>query len=242
MIDIQIFDSLDELSREAARRFVSIANDAIKERGRFSVSLSGGNTPLMLYKLLAGEFADQIDWSKVGFFIGDERNVPTNSSRSNFRSVNETLLKPLGIKDSSIIHWETDHGDRIMIVCEFETMLRDYFEGSPEFDLILLGLGDDGHTASLFPNTKALDENTRFVASNDVEKLDEMRFTLTYPAINNARNIIFLVSGADKAEAAAEVFGSGRVSSQLPAAFVQPIHGSLTVLIDRPAASGLAVE
>jgi 6-phosphogluconolactonase len=242
MIDIQIFDSLQDLSREAARRFISLANDAIKVRGKFAVSLSGGNTPMTLYKLLAGEFADQLDWSKVVFFIGDERNVPTNNSRSNFRSVNETLFKPLGINDSSIFHWETDHGDKIMIVCEFETMLRDYFEGSPEFDLILLGLGDDGHTASLFPDTAALGEKTRFVSANDVKKLDEMRFTLTFPAINNARNVIFLVSGAGKADAAADVFGTDRVSSQLPAAFVQPVNGTLSVLIDHAAAAGLTVK
>jgi len=242
MIDIEVFESLKELSREAAERFVSIADAAIRERGKFSVSLSGGNTPVTLYKLLADEFADQIDWSKVGFFVGDERNVPTDNGRSNFRTIKETLLEPLGIKDSSIFHWETDHGYKIMIVCEFETMLLDYFEGSPEFDLILLGLGDDGHTASLFPDTMALEENTRFVAANDVEKLNEMRFTLTYPAINNAHNVIFLVSGAGKADAAAEVFGTDRVSSKLPAAFVQPINGSLSVLIDRAAAAGLTIE
>ncbi len=242
MIDIEVFDSLEELSREAAERFISIANAAIADRGKFSVSLSGGSTPVTLYELLANEFSDRVDWTKVGFFIGDERNVPTDNERSNFRMINEILLKPLCVEKSSIFHWETDHADKIMIVCEFETMLMDYFEGSPKFDLILLGLGDDGHTASLFPGSEALSEKHRFVAANDVEKLHESRFTLTFPAINNARNIIFLVSGAEKAEVAAEVFGPDRVSSELPAAFVQPVNGTLSALLDTAAAADLAVE
>jgi len=242
MIDIQIFDSLEDLSREAARRFIDIGNAAIKEHGEFSVSLSGGKTPATLYKLLAGEFADKLAWSKVVFFVGDERNVPANNDRSNFRSINETLLKPLEIKDSSIIHWETDHGEKTKIVSEFETMLLDHFEGSPRFDLILLGLGEDGHTASLFPGSEVLDETGRFAAASYIEKLDETRFTLTFPAINNANNIIFLVSGAEKASAAAEAFGTDRVSCQLPAAFVQPINGSLSVLIDQAAAADLTAQ
>ncbi len=237
MIDIEVFKTLEELSRDAARRFIDIGNAAIKERDKFSVSLSGGSTPVTLYSLLANEFADQIDWSKVTFFIGDERNVPLDNDRSNFRSINETLFEPLGIKALSIIHWDTDLGDKTKTICEFETMMLDHFEGPPNFDLILLGLGDDGHTASLFPHSEALEETDRFVAAATVEKSDETRFTLTFPAINLARNIIFLVAGAGKAEAAAEVFGPDRNSSDLPAARVDPEAGTLTVLLDAEAAA-----
>ncbi len=240
-MEIEVFETPDELSRDAARRFVAIMTDAIEKRGRFSVSLSGGNTPMTLYEILAKEFADAVDWAKTAFFIGDERNVPLTDDRSNYRNIKDALLDPLGITQDRIFHWNTDLGDRPMVVSEFETMLLDHFEGPPRFDLMLLGLGEDGHTASLFPGSDALREDRRFAAYGTAADPDETRFTLTFPAINNSRNIIFLVSGDGKTSAAAEVFGPAREVSDLPAARVSTVDGELLVLIDKAAAAGLSL-
>jgi 6-phosphogluconolactonase len=240
-MEIEVFQTLDELSRDAARRFVAVAGDAIETRGRFSVSLSGGNTPMKLYELLADEFSDAVDWNSVAFFIGDERNVPLDDGQSNYRNIKAALFDPLGISPTNIFHWDTDLGERSMITSEFETMILDYFEGPPRFDLTLLGLGEDGHTASLFPGSDALKEDRRFVAYGAAADPDETRFTLTFPAINNSRNIIFLVAGEGKTTAAAEVFGPERELSALPAARIQPTDGTLTVLIDDAAAAGLGI-
>lgn len=238
-MEIEVFETLDELSRDAARRFVAIMTDAVEQRGRFSVSLSGGNTPMTLYELLAEEFPDAVDWNKAAFFIGDERNVSSDDDRSNYGNIKNALFDPLEIPKANRFHWNTDLGERPMIVSEFETMMLDHFEGPPRFDLTLLGLGEDGHTASLFPGSDALDEDRRFAAYGTAADPDETRFTLTFPAINSSRNIIFLVAGEAKSTAAAEVFGPEREVSLLPAARVSPADGELTVLIDAAAAAGL---
>lgn len=240
-MEIEVFPTLDDLSRDAARRFVAIAQDSIEQRGGFSVSLSGGNTPMTLYEILAEEFADTIDRNKTAFFIGDERNVPPDDDRSNFGNIKNALFDPLKIPQANRFHWNTSLGERPMIVSEFETMVLDHFEGPPRFDLMLLGLGEDGHTASLFPNSEALDEDRRVAAYGTGADPDETRFTLTFPAINNSRNIIFLVAGEGKSAAAAEVFGSERELSPLPAARVAPTDGELVVLIDAAAAAGMSL-
>lgn len=231
-----------ELSRYAAEFFVSTANRAIDDGGRFTVSLSGGSTPKALYGLLASdEFADQIEWPKVFFFFGDERFVPADSSDSNFRMVNESLFRPLRVAEQNIFRWKTEFDNPDDAAADYETRIIDFFglaSGEfPIFDLMLLGLGDDGHTASLFPGTRALSVTDRIAVANCVEKLDAFRLTMTFPVINNSSVAAFLVSGESKADVLARIIDEQ--ATDLPAAQVRPTSGDLHWLIDTSAASNL---
>lgn len=235
---IKIFDDAERLNQFAAEKFVSIANQAIETNGSFAVALAGGSTPKSLYRLLASdEFKNKIDWSKVFFFFGDERNVAPDDAESNFRMANENLFSPMQIAEENIFRWRTELEDARLIAEEYEKTLSKFFKtGFPNFDLILLGMGGDGHTASLFPFTEALNETERIAVANPVEKLDTIRFTLTFPVINNARNVIFLVKGADKAETLQAVLHGEFQPEKYPAQSVKPIAGNLFWLVDREAA------
>jgi len=237
---IQVAKTLDELSVAAADRITDIAKDAIEKRDTFSVSLAGGSTPKSLYSLLASEkYRTLLDWSKGTFFFGDERNVPPDSLESNYRMAHETLLGPLKIDPHRIHRWRTDFQDIEKTVSEYETRLREFFDGStPGFDLMLLGLGTDAHTASLFPHTAALQETEKFAVANWVEKLNDHRFTITFPVINNAANLIFLVSGGDKADAVASVI-EGPLRPDKPAQKVNSENGNLYWFLDEEAAAQL---
>lgn len=245
------FSNLQELNHFAAEKFIEIGNRAIEENGRFSVALAGGSTPKSLYQLLTtDEFKNQIDWRKAFFFFGDERNVPHDSEESNFRMANESLLKPLQIPLENIFHWKTELENAEETAKQYAETLEKFFDlrekppadagGSdqmfPRFDLILLGMGDDGHTASLFPFTEALNENEKIAVQNWVEKLNSMRLTLTFPVINNASNVIFLVSGAGKAETLRTVLQGDFQPAKYPAQNVKLSNGELLWLIDEPAA------
>jgi len=235
---IKIFDDAEHLNRFAAEKFVEIANEAIANNGSFAVALAGGSTPKSLYRLLAGkEFKNKIDWSKVFFFFGDERNVAPDNAESNFRMAYANLFSPLQIAEENIFRWQTELEDARLIAQEYEKTLSGFFKTRfPQFDLFLLGMGDDGHTASLFPFTQALNETERIAVANPVEKLDTIRFTLTFPVINNARNVVFLVKGADKAETLRAVLRGEFQPEKYPAQNVEPIDGNLFWLIDREAA------
>lgn len=239
---IKVFDSIEKLNRSAAEKIVEIAKQSIEERGRFTIALAGGSTPKSLYRLLAGdEFKNKIDWSKVYFFFGDERNVLPDDADSNFRMANENLLAALQIGDENIFRWNTEAKDVEIIVEDYETVLSVFFELDekkqfPRFDLILLGMGDDGHTASLFPYTKALNETVKIAVANPVEKLDTTRLTLTFPVINNARNVMFLVKGADKAETLKTVLEDEYQPEKYPAQAVKPVDGALFWLVEKEAA------
>ena len=251
---VKVFKDKDDLNNFAAKRFVEIANESIENRDCFTVSLAGGSTPKSLYQLLASEkFRDKVDWTKVFFFFGDERNVLPNESESNFRMANENLFEPLQIVDKNIFRWQTEIGNAEKIAESYEETLRSFFGGennppataggSDRFDLILLGMGADGHTASLFPYTEAVrtacgsGRVSRIAVANYVEKLQTTRLTLTFPFINNAENVIFLVAGEEKAETLRDVLEGEYQPEKLPSQSVQPRDGNLLWLVDEKTAS-----
>jgi 6-phosphogluconolactonase len=232
---VLIKNNLDELGDAAAGLFVAIAIESIAMRGKFSVALAGGATPRALYSLLGSDkYKKKVNWSKVTFFFGDERNVPADADDSNYRMANETLLAPLGINAKKVHRWKTEL-EPTESAADYETRLR----ANGPLDLVLLGLGSDAHTASLFPQTKALNEKEKLAVANWVEKLDDHRLTLTFPAINAAQDVMFLVSGKEKADAVAGVLEGESRPDDLPAQRVKPTSGNLFWLFDVAAASGL---
>lgn len=236
-----IFDSASEVARAAADRFVEIARAAIDARGRFGVALAGGSTPKRAYELLASdEYKDKLDWSKVHIFFGDERCVPPDDAESNYRMANEAMLSRLPIPQQNI-HRMQGMGDAVANARLYEDELRTYFNDAswPSFDLVFLGMGDDGHTASLFPGSPALSEQQAWTAANWVEKLKAYRITLTAPAINHAAHVIFLVTGENKAERLAEVLSDNLEPQRLPAQLISPVSGSLEWFVDKAASASL---
>lgn len=235
-----VYDDYEALSRAAADLFLRQANEAIKDRGRFSVALSGGHTPERIYELLAGPpFNELLDWGRVHVFWGDERCVPPDDPRSNARMAREKLLDhvpvppgqvhPIACADSA------EDGAR-----SYESLLRSFFDGGPKsFDLVLSGLGSDGHTASLFPGTAAVLEKDRWVTEIYSEKDGIYRVTLTAPILNRALVLAFIASGASKAEVLREVLTQRPESERFPARLIEPdCHGGkLYWLVDRNAAS-----
>ncbi len=238
---IKIFLNLEELNVFAAKKFIAAGRAAIEQNGKFIVALAGGSTPKSLYTLLASEnFRSQIDWQKVFFFFSDERNVSSDSEESNFRMANENILKPLQILPANIFRWRTELGDTAKIAETYEKSIVEFFglaeNEFPRFDLILLGMGEDGHTASLFPFSKALRENGKIAAVNFVEKFASTRLTFTFPTINNALNVIFLIGGANKAKVLREVLEGESQPEKFPSQSVNPKDGNLFWLIDASAA------
>lgn len=229
--------SLEELFNSAAEKFVEISQDSIAKRGQFTVALSGGSTPKKLFALLTEElFRSQVEWRKIQFFFGDERNVSIDSDESNFRMANEALFSKVEIPKENIHRFLTEKGEAKTVAKEMEREIREVFglkeNEFPRFDLILLGMGNDGHTASLFPETEALKEDTRIVTENYVAKFDTFRLTFTFPTINNARNVIFLISGQEKAETLREVLHGEFQPEKLPSQAVKPVNGNLLFLTD----------
>lgn len=248
------------LARDAAQRFVVLAQKSIAARERFAVALSGGLTPRDLYARLATpEFSVQVDWTRVHFFWGDERAVPPDHPDSNYRMAYEALLSRVNPPARNVhrILAEQKPADAARA---YEETLREFFgrgstrinadkEMNPRasasirvrnFDLILLGLGANGHTASLFPHTQVLHETTRWVAAEYIEEIKMDRITLTAPAINAAENVLFLVAGADKAATVRAVLRGAYRPDDLPAQLIQPTSGHVVWLLDREAASQLS--
>lgn len=235
---LRVLEDPAALAAAAAREFAARAAHAVRARGRFAVALAGGSTPKAAYELLATEHAGGVDWRRVHFFFGDERPVPPDHPDSNYRMAREALLSRVPAGSVHRMRGELPPGEAAR---RYEEELRGFFAGErvPRFDLILLGLGEDGHTASLFPHTEALDETTRLAAANPVPELGTTRITLTLPVINAARAVIFLVSGGGKAEALRAVLGGpagGEDPRRYPAGLVRP-GGELLWLVDRPAAA-----
>ncbi len=229
----------DDLAREASLRFVETAQAAIAAHGAFSVALSGGSTPRAMYtRLAARPLRDRLDWSRVQVFFSDERFVPPDSPESNFHTAKVNLFDHVPIPEEHIHAYKTVDVSPEEAALQYEQriqrVLKAEVEGVPNFDLILLGMGPDGHTASLFPDTEALRVQDRFVAANHVPKLDAWRLTFTYPMINAGRIVMFLVQGDDKKERVREVLGG---ASPLPAAGVQPSDGRLVWLLDAAASA-----
>ena len=242
MPEIEILPTLDAVGRRAADQFSGLAEHAIRKRGRFVVALSGGSTPKPMNVLLATEpLARRIDWSKVFVFWSDDRCVSPDNPESNYRMARETLLSRVSIPDGNIHRiqgeYSPEHAART-----YEDELHDFFgaQALPRFDLILLGLGDDGHTASLFPGTPGVRENRRWAVAvkHDSPPLPLVdRVTFTPPIINAAANVTFLVSGGGKAERLYQVLHEPYNPDRLPAQVVRPKDGKLFWLLDEAAAA-----
>jgi 6-phosphogluconolactonase len=237
-LSVHVYSSAEELARGAVREFAARAEEAIEERGRFAVVLAGGSTPETMYGILARDYMDRIDWSKVYVFFGDERSVPPHHEDSNLKMASEVLLDHVPVGNVHRMRGELPPEEAAEA---YEEELRTFFqmEDVPRFDLILLGLGADGHTASLFPETPALEVHDRWVVANPVPRLDTTRITLTLPVVNVARAVIFLVEGEDKAEALREVLAGDADPRAYPAKLIQP-PGGPEWMLDRSAASLLS--
>jgi 6-phosphogluconolactonase len=237
-LSVHVYSSAEELARAAAREFAARAEEAIGERGRFAVVLAGGSTPETMYGILARDYIDGIDWSKVYVFFGDERSVPPHHEDSNLKMASEVLLDHVPVANVHRIQGELPPEEAAEA---YEEQLRKFFqtEDVPRFDLILLGLGADGHTASLFPWTPALEVQDRWVVANPVPRLNTTRITLTVPVIDAALAVYFLVEGKDKAEAVREVLEGDADPGAYPAKLIQP-PGGPEWMLDRSAASLLS--
>ena len=226
-----------ELAREAARRFAELAVAFTSDAGRFTVALSGGSTPKAMFQILAEKpFADSLPWRSIYFFWGDERCVPPDHAESNYRMANETLLSKVPVPRENIFRIPAENEDHERAAAIYSETLQAFFaDEQPGLDLVFLGMGADGHTASLFPGTTALCADGGGAAANYVDKLQSWRITLTADAINRARNVIFLVAGADKAPALKEVIEGPRNPKQYPSQLIMPSHGALLWMVDEAA-------
>lgn len=245
LIDLRRFAGGAELARAAAEEFAWRADDAVRARSRFSVALAGGSTPRRLYQLLADPaqpLRDRIDWSATHFFWGDERHVPPDHPDSNYRMARETLLDVVSVPAGNIHRMHGEEADAARAAAGYEAELRAFFSGQPRFDLVLLGLGADAHTASLFPGSEAVREHERWVVAPWVEKLASWRLTLTPAVFDRAGAVIFLVQGEEKAEALRAVLEGERDPDRYPAQAVRPESGDLLWLVDDAAASGLRLR
>jgi 6-phosphogluconolactonase len=244
--DVVVLPDSAALTRRAADEFVKAVHEAVAQKGSCSVALAGGSTPKSVYSLLADDpsYRAQILWPKLHFFFGDERHAPPDSSESNFHMANESLFSKGVVKPEQITRIRGEYADTEKAALEYEQALRAYFslkDGEyPRFDLVLLGMGDEGHCLSLFPGTKALHASRRIAVRNWVGKLFTERITLTAPAANSANRVIFLVTRSDKALALKAVLEGPYEPDQLPAQLIRPVNGSLLWLVDPAAASKLA--
>jgi len=244
--EIRVLTTPQELFAAAAEEIVRLANQAVAERGRFTIALSGGSTPKSLYNLLATNARTTLPWDRTYFFFSDERHVPPTDSESNYRMANEAMLSKVPVPAGNIFRAPAENPDADAAARECESTLRKFFGLEPgqfpQFDLILLGMGPDGHTASLFPGTAGLQEKSRLVIANWVEKLKTHRLSFTFPVLNAARVVAFLVSGTDKAPVLRAVLEEKVPGEQYPAKLVQPTDGKTIWFLDRAAASGLSQQ
>jgi len=246
--EMQIVKDAEAVSRTAAEILVSQIPETVEDKGSFAIALSGGSTPKRLFSLLANEpsFREAVPWDKVHFFWGDERHVPPEHQESNYRMARDAMLSRVPVPAANVHRIKSEIPDASKVAEEYEEELRNFFNLEPgewpRFDCVLLGMGPDGHTASLFPGAQALDERERLVIENWVEKFKAYRITLTAAALNNADAMIFLVSGEEKAPSLREVLEGNEQPDRLPAQLIRPTHGNLLWLVDRAAASGLTQE
>jgi 6-phosphogluconolactonase len=240
---IQTFPDLEALSAAAARIFVEEAARSVAARGRFAVALSGGSTPRRTYQLLATErFRDRVNWQQVHIFWGDERGVPPEDPRSNYRLAREVLLARVPIPPENL-HPIVAFPSVAMGAQKYEAELKAFFgQARPSFDLIFLGMGADGHIASLFPGTAVLWEERRWVAGVSVPDQEVARVTLTSWVINLAALVVFLVAGQDKAEVLKSVLEGPREPVRFPAQLIRPVSQRLLWLVDQEAASLLSTK
>ena len=238
-------ETYERLANDLAEEILAVSKKAITENGHFSVALSGGATPKGLYlKMSDASFRNRFDWHRIHFFWGDERWVSPDHLRSNYRMAAEALLTKVDIPIENIHPIATMKNDPDESASLYEEELAKHFgtrKGEfPRFDFLLLGLGQDGHTASLFPGNAALDEKKRFVIPVFEKDLEEPRITLTLPVMNRARHIVFIVSGMEKADILKRVLESKSKDDLLPAQRVRPERGNLFWFVDKSAASHLS--
>jgi 6-phosphogluconolactonase len=242
MSRIEVAESLAGLHRAAAESFVRVTTDAVQTRGRCVVALTGGTTSKGVYQLLADpSCASRVLWDRIEFFWGDERHVPPDHADSNYRMAFEALLSKVPVRSGQLHRMRGDIGDADRAARDYEAEMRTFFGDVawPRFDLIHLGIGTDGHTASLFPGTSALDEQRRWCVANWVDRLNAFRITLTFPVLNAARSLAFIVNGAAKAPIVREILASPDRTPPLPAQLVRPTDGAPVWMLDRDAAAYL---
>lgn len=234
--NIKIFNSLDKLSEYFSNY---LSNQVDLSNDKFNLVLSGGSTPKHIFQYLALHFKEKIDWNKINIFWGDERCVPSNSTESNFKMADESLLSKINIPEKNIFRImgeekPDEEAERYSKVIEKNVTLEN---SKPRFDLIMLGLGEDGHTASIFPDQLELleDENICSVSVHPVTK--QNRITLTGKVINNAKNIIFIATGKNKGKIVSEILNNRNHSKKYPADFIEPVYGNMIWLLDEAAAS-----
>jgi len=243
-VDLRRLTTPQDLFQAAAEEVIRVATDAVAQRGRFTIALSGGSTPKNLYTLIAANASTTLPWAQMFFFWGDERHVTPNDPDSNYGMAREALLSKVAIPPGNVFPIPAEKEDAVAAAEAYEQTVRKFFDLAsgelPRFDLILLGMGPDGHTASLFPESAALQEKSRLVVANWVEKLKTSRITFTLPVLNAARCVAFLVSGADKAAVVHEVLEGSAPAGKYPSKLVQPTNGKLIWFLDRAAASQLS--
>jgi 6-phosphogluconolactonase len=239
---IAIYPDIHTLSQHAAEYVVRIANESIALHGHFTIALTGGTTPKEMYSLLGSEpFRRQIDWRLVHIFWEDERCVPHNSPESNSYLAQEVLLNKISIPGSQIHRMPADQPDREAASQAYTLEMQHTFgtNGIPSFDLIHLGMGPEGHTASLFPHQASLHEKQRLVMPVSVPKPPPDRLTFTPPLLNAAKNVLFLVTGSDKADALQAVLEGEYQPEEYPAQIVRPTNGEVVWMLDKAAAKNL---
>jgi 6-phosphogluconolactonase len=245
--EIRILSDGAAIARRAAQEFVQAAAAAVRGKGSFNLALAGGSTPKALYSLLVNDPAlrTQVPWDKIHLFFGDERHVAPDHPDSNFRMATEAMISRAPLKPEQVTRIKGEYPNAEQAALEYEKALRDYFklkDGEyPRFDLVLAGMGNEGHTLSLFPGTKALHADGRIAVRNWVGKLYSERITLTAPAASNAAQVIFMVTGTDKAPALKAVLEGPFEPEQLPAQLLQPKNGKLLWLVDTAAGGMLSI-
>ncbi len=241
---VRLVDDPAALFQAAAEEFAAQASAAIGTQGRFTVALSGGSTPKGMFSLLAAKYRERLPWDKMFFFWGDERHVPPDNPESNYRMAYEVVLSKVPVPAGNVYRVPAEDPDAGRAAEKYEQTLRQFFQPTagayPRFDLILLGMGPDGHTASLFPGTTALQEKSRWVVATWVEKFKTDRITFTLPVINGANVVVFLVGGGDKAVTLREVLEGKQSPELFPAKLIHPPNGKLIWLVDRAAAGALS--
>lgn len=238
--ELRVYGDAEQLARAAAELFVKVTSESISARGRFRVALSGGSTPRRVYALLAADaFSSRVDWNHIDIFWGDERYVPADDRESNYRMTAEALLQHVPVPSGNIHQVPTEISPPSAAAAAYEDAIRQCFGDSvavPQFDLIYLGLGTNGHMASLFPHSPALQETSRLVLADFVAEVNTWRISMSVPLLNRGRTVAFLIEGQQKAQVLRDVLLGPRDPHRLPAQFIAP-EGKLLWLVDEAAAT-----
>jgi 6-phosphogluconolactonase len=241
--ELRVFPTAAPLFEAAAAQFSELALASVARSGRFTVALSGGSTPRALYELIAAQYGNSLPWDYIYFFWGDERHVPPDHAESNYRMAREALLSRIPVREQNVFRIKAEEGDADLGAQLYEQSLRRFFPTAtgefPQFDLIHLGMGPDGHTASLFPGTAALHETQRWCVANWVGKFRTYRITLTVPVLNRAACVSVLVSGSGKAEILRNVLEQDSSGEDYPVTLIRPATGKLVWMLDQDAAGAL---